>query len=171
MGKLKADTKNHHEELYYKTNTWYGLPVEIAVSSGNLHRVSVLGLTLPHPGVVNLIARQGLPLETRLELTALHELGHLQTLPTPVLHLLLLLWPRRRRRVGSRWLRRFLVLLTHQALWEVAAEGYVVAIDRRAWQAPRPKTARALYAGLWAAMIGLSISGTLFLLRREGNNR
>lgn len=35
--------------LNYSTKTWYGLPVDITVSSNNLHRISVPGLTLPHP--------------------------------------------------------------------------------------------------------------------------
>jgi len=69
------------------TTTWYGLPVEIVISSDNLHRVTAPGLAIPHPCVVNLIARQGLPSKLHLALTARHELGHLQTLPVPLLHL------------------------------------------------------------------------------------
>jgi hypothetical protein len=152
---------------YLRTHTWYGLPVEIAVSSDNLHRVAVPGLAVPHPGLVNLIVRQGLPGDVRLELTARHELGHLQTLPVPLLHLALLLWPRRGPPSGSRVVRWLVALLTHQAVWEVAAEAYVVATDRRAIQAPRPMWARTLYAGFWSGMSALAAAGTLFLLRRR----
>jgi len=152
---------------YLNTTTWYGLPVEITVSSDNRHRVAVPGLAIPHPGLVNLIVRQGLPVKLRLALTARHELGHLQTLPVPALHLLLLLWPRRGRPDGHPILRWLVAILTHQAVWELAAESYVVATDRRAIQANRPPLARALYAGFWGVMAVLSIFGTLFLLRRR----
>ena len=154
--------------LHGQEKTWYGLPVEITVTEGNLHRVAMPGLTLPHPGVVNLIARWGLPSETRLALTYRHEMGHLQTLPVPVLHLLALLWPRRGQPRGSRWLRGLIGLLAHQAVWELAAESYVVATDRRACRAPRRPLARGLYAAFWAGMAALSVLGTLFLLGRKG---
>ena len=153
--------------LNLQTTTWYNLPVEITVSSANVHRVAVPGLVIPHPGLVNLIVRQGLPNDVRLELTARHELGHLQTLPVPLLHLALLLWPRRGRPAGSWLVRSLVALLTHQAAWEVAAEGYVVVTDRRALHAPRPKWARLLYALFWGGMSALAESTTLFLLRRQ----
>lgn len=150
-----------------RARTWYGLLVEITVTESNFHWVAVPGLTIPHPGVVNLIARQGLPLNIRLALTSRHELGHLQTLPVPLLHLLLLLWPGRGSPHGTFWLRSLVALLTHQALWEVAAEGYVVATDRRAYREPRPSLTGVIYAMFWAGMAAISFIGTLFLLHRE----
>jgi hypothetical protein len=151
----------------YTSTTWYGLPVEIVVSSENLHKVSVPGLVILHPGLVNLIVRQGLPLETRLELTALHEMGHLQTLPVPLLHLLLLFWPRIGHSPYSRWLRILMGVLTHQVLWEVAAESFVVWIDRRALQAKRPARYKALYVVFWAGMAVFAFLSTLLIMKRE----
>jgi hypothetical protein len=157
-----------HQVLRCSNKTWYGLPVDITVSSSNLHRVSVLGLAFPHPGLVNMVSRLGLPIETRLALTAQHELGHLQTLPIPLVHLLILLWPRKGRPVGPRW-RRFLVfLLTQQAVWEIAAESYVAVTDHQNIQSKRYKLARYLYAGFWGGMTILAFLGTRFLLQRDG---
>lgn len=151
----------------FEAKTWYGLPVEIAVSSDNFHRIAVPGLAIPHPGLVNLLTRQGLPEELRLALTAKHELGHLQTLPISLLHLALILWPLRGRPSGSPLTRWLVTLLAHQAAWEVAAEGYVLATDRRAILAPRPPWARTLYVGFWGGMLWLAVAGTLFLLRHR----
>ncbi|NOY98440.1 MAG: hypothetical protein GXP40_04415 [Chloroflexi bacterium] len=151
--------------------TWYGLEAEITVTEANLHRVALPSLSLPHPGVVNWFARQGLDVDTRLALTARHEFGHLQTLPVPLLHLLLLLWPRRGRPRLTGRLRFWLILLTHQTLWEAAAETYVVATDRRAVTAPRPRWARGLYALFWGCMTAFSILGTIRLLQRDQSAR
>ncbi len=147
--------------------TWYGLDAEVTVTEANIHRVALPSLTLPHPGVVNWFARQGLDVETRLALTARHEFGHLQTLPVPLLHLLLLLWPRRGKPRLTSWPRFWLILLTHQTLWEVAAESYVVATDRRAVTAPRPRWARGLYALFWGGVTLFSLLGTWLLLARR----
>ena len=147
-----------------KTKSWYGLPVEIKVSSNNLHLVKVAGFPLPHPGLVNIISRQGLPTQTRLELTAQHEFGHLQTLPLALLHLLLLLWPRQGEPYVSRRMRALIILITHQVFWEVVSESYTASTNRRAYQAPRPTRARQLYAIFWAGMAVFSFLGTIFLI-------
>jgi hypothetical protein len=155
------------QKIHRKTKSWYGLPVEINVSSNNLHLVKVAGLPLPHPGIVNVIARRGLPTQTRLELTAQHEFGHLQTLPLALLHLLLLLWPRQGEPYGSRRLRTLIILLTHQVFWEVVSESYVAFTDRRAFRAPRPTRTRQLYAVFGASMAVFSLLGTIFLIRNN----
>lgn len=98
--------------LHQTSRTWYGVPVDITVSSDHWHRVVVPGLALPHPGLVNLFARWGLPVDERLALTCRHEFGHLQTLPVPLAHLLLITlaapWPERRLPLaaGLNWARR-----------------------------------------------------------------
>ncbi len=147
--------------------TWYHLPAKIEVTAGHLHKVRFAGIALPHPGLVNWIARRGHPLQTRLELTALHEFGHLQTLPIPLLHLLLLAWPRRGRSPYPGWMRLLFGLLSHQAVWEVASETYVAVHDRRAYQAPRPGRDKALYAIFWSGAAVFSILSTWFILKRE----
>ena len=153
--------------LTFSTKTWYGLPVYISVSSNNLHRITVPGLTIPHPGLVNLVSRWGQPVESRLALTSRHELGHLQTLPVPALHLLLLLWPRKGRPAGSKIFRWLIFILTHQVVWKLAAECYVVATDRQAVKDYRTPLTRGLYYGFWSSMAALAVSGTRFLLRRK----
>lgn len=158
--------------LNYSTKTWYGLPVDITVSSNNLHRISVPGLTLPHPGLVNIISRWGLPLETRLVLTSRHEFGHLQTLPVPAFHMLLLLWPRQGRPAGSHILRWLVAISTHIAVWELAAECYVLAINGRIVKNYRSPLARWLYYSFWGGMAALVVSGTRFLFQRnKGKSR
>lgn len=158
--------ENLPDVCHLTAKTWYGIPVEIIVSSNNLHKVSVPGVTIPHPGLVNMIVRQGYPVDIRLALTARHEFGHLQTIPIPLLHLSLLLWLRQGQPSGSRWLRLLVELLTHQAVWEVTAEGYAVATDKQVFQTHRSQLSRILYTGFWGIMAAVSIFGTIFLLRR-----
>ncbi|GAB4528500.1 MAG: hypothetical protein Fur0018_14630 [Anaerolineales bacterium] len=147
--------------------TWYGLPVEITVSSDHFHRVAVPGLAIPHPGLVNAIVRRGLPTDIRLELTTRHELGHLQTLPVPLLHLLFMLWPRRGRASHSLWLRLLLGLLAHQAAWEMAAESYLVLKDARSIHAPRRVQNRVLYVFFWCCMALVALWSTSLISKRE----
>ncbi len=167
---MKENKREKTPQVFtFSTNTWYGLPVNITVSSNNLHRVTVPGLALPHPGLVNIISRWGLPTEIRLALTSYHELGHLQTLPVPALHMLLLLWPRKGHLVGPNIWRWLVAILTHQVVWELAAECYVVATDRRAVKDYRTPMARGLYYSFWSGMAALAVSGTLFLLKRNND--
>jgi len=161
--------KNAKEMLRQKARAWYGVPVDITVSSDHWHRVVVPGLALPHPGLVNLFARWGLPADERLALTYRHELGHLQTLPVPLVHLLLILWTRRGRRGGSRWLRALVGLLAHQAVWELAAESYVVTTTRYGRSRSRSTVGRTIYALLWSGMAFLAAAGTAFLIHRPAS--
>ncbi|MFV1950090.1 MAG: hypothetical protein ACC633_09220 [Anaerolineales bacterium] len=163
----QSKLKYSNKKLRTHNRTWYGLEAEVTVSESNLHQVKLPKITLPHPGVVNWFSRQGLPVDTRLELTALHEFGHLQTLPVPLTHLLLLLWPRRGKPRITGWRRFGLILLSHQTIWEVASESYVVASDRRALTAPRPRWAHGLYAFFWACVIIFSLLATFLLLESD----
>ncbi len=160
------DRQPLEETLEWKTRTWYGLPTRIVVSSQNVHRVWANGLFLPHVGLVNLMSRQGLPTRVRLELTARHEFGHLQTLPVPLVHLLSLAWVWWRN-PAPRWWKLLLALVAHQAVWELAAEGYVIATDPRAVRFPRPTWAHRLYRVFWAGM-ALLATGATYLLSRSG---
>ena len=152
-----------------RPRTWYGVDVDITVTNANFHLVKFLHIPLPHPGVVNWFSRQGLDDETRLSLTARHELGHLQMLPIPLIHLIFLLLPRTGKPRVRGWPRVLLLFLTHHALWEVAAETYVVITDRRAVTAPRPRWASLLYGLFWGSVGGFSLIGTLLLLKRDQN--
>lgn len=158
--------RGREEILDWETRTWYGLPVRVLVSSSNLHRVWANGVVLPHFGLVNLFARQGLPTRVRLELTARHELGHLQTLPVPLLHLLALFLARPTKK-GSPWARWLLIGIAHQAVWEIAAESYVLATDSRARAYPRPSWARWVYRLFWALMALLAVLPTYWLVRHR----
>lgn len=159
-------SQRREEILEWETQTWYGLPVRVVVSSQNFHRVWANGLFLPHLGLVNLVVRQGLPMDVRLDLTARHELGHLQTLPVPLLHLLALGFAWRRTR-GPLWRKVLLGLLAHQATWELAAEGYVLATDPRAVRFPRPAWASRLYRLFWVGMACLAAGATYLLFHTE----
>jgi len=152
--------------LASRARTWYGLPIDISVSSSNWHRVEVLKVPLPHPGLVNFLSRWELPLEERLELTYRHELGHLQMLPVPLAHLFFILWPHPGRRPGPRWLHWLIGFLTHQAVWEITAETYVAASAPREYPIPRTRFGRFLYASFWGSMIILSFAGTIFMRKR-----
>lgn len=122
MPKETLDEQTHH------VRSWYGVTAEIAVENNLWHLVRVGGVALPHPPLVNLVLRRGLPRQERLYLSFLHEFGHLQTLPVVVLHLLWLLKNGRWRGRG-RW--KTLAMLaaaavTHEAVWELASETYVI---------------------------------------------
>lgn len=161
------DIDQSPQKLQTHSRTWYGLEADIIVTESNIHLVKLPKISLPHPGVVNWFSRQGLQIDTRLELTARHEFGHLQTLPVPFLHLLFIFWPRRGKPFLTSWSRFWMILLSHQMVWEVASESYVVSTDRRAVSAPRPNWARGLYAVFWGATAVFSLLGTLLLLKRD----
>lgn len=146
--------------LREKAYTWYGLSVEIEVSSNNWHRVKVGGLTLPHPGLVNFISRWAMPYKERLRLTQRHELGHLQVLPLPLLHLLLILRPRRGRDQHRRRLRWLTGLLANQAVWEIGAEMYTAVRSPRGYYLPQSRLGRGIYAGFWGLMLVVAVVGT-----------
>jgi len=147
--------------------SWYGLPGEIEVENELWHLVKVGGVPLNHPPVVNLILRRGLPREDRLRLSYLHEYGHFQTLPLAVAHALLLLWARRRQqRTILGWLTWLAALaVAHEAVWELASEGYAIAHDGAAYRESYRKTPNPLALVFWAVMGSLGIGLSAWLLR------
>ena len=114
----------------WRVRTWYGLPVEILIEGDYWHKVRVGAISLPHPPLVNLLIRRGLPREARERLGYWHELGHVQVLPLALAHAV---WLRRRgRRTQHRsWAGRLAhlasALIAHEVAWELAAESYVAA--------------------------------------------
>ena len=118
--------QSHHVE------SWYGLLAEIAVENNLWHLVKVGGVALNHPPLVNLVLRWGLPRQERLYLSFLHEFGHLQTLPVPVLHLFWL-WKNGRLQKRGFWgaiAALSAAVVAHQAVWELASESYVIMKSR-----------------------------------------
>jgi hypothetical protein len=152
-----------------KVRSWYGLTGEIEVENELWHLVRIGNVALNHPPVVNLILRRGLPRRDRLRLSYLHEFGHFQTLPLALLHLLLLLGSALgKHRSLSRWLAWLAALiLAHEAVWEMAAEAYVVVHDGKAYFATYRKTPNPLLLAFWAGMSGLGIGLSWRLLRNN----
>lgn len=101
--------------------TWYGLPARVAPSERGLCDVALLGIPLPHPSLINLALRRGLPDGLKARLFFLHEFGHLQMLPLALLYWLFLRRTRRRRRIDVP-----LQLAAVQGFWELVTEAYVV---------------------------------------------
>jgi hypothetical protein len=144
--------------------TWYRLPARIVVSDDGLCDIAPLGISMPHPSLINLVLRRGVPDETRSRLFFLHEVGHLQTLPLLLLPLLLL-----QRKQRTRGKSLLLNILGVEAFWELASETYVVWRARHeysaAWNASR-NPAMLLFWPLMlilAALPFLAVSG-----RRQG---
>lgn len=138
--------------------SWYGLPGEIRVENELWHLVRVGPVWLPHPPLINLFLRAGLPKAQRLSLSFEHEYGHLQTLPLALVVLGLL---SRRRASPRRWLSG---LFAHQAVWEMMAEGWVVFRQGRNYrQTYRGRIERPFV--FWFAMFGLALVGSLSALR------
>lgn len=122
MEKLTTGSQKH------SVRSWYGLPAEIAVENRLWHFVKVWGIPLPHPPVVNLILRRGLPEQDRLYLNYLHELGHLQTFPIMLPYAVFLLLAKHRcsERKPNLLTQISQLLLALQAVWEMAAESFVL---------------------------------------------
>jgi hypothetical protein len=140
--------------------TWYRLPARIVVSDDGLCDIAPLGISMPHPSLINLVLRRGVPDETRSRLFFLHEVGHLQTLPLLLLPLLLL-----QRKQRTRGKSLLLNILGVEAFWELTSETYVVWRTRHeysaAWNASR-NPAMLLFWPLMlilAALPFLAVSG------------
>lgn len=104
--------------------SWYGLKGAINVEHHRYHLVKIGPFPLVHPPLVNLLLRKGLPREDRLELSFLHEFGHLQSLPIALIHLLSINGLRRKRRSKDKASFKSLIamLLVHEAVWELGSE-------------------------------------------------
>jgi len=130
------------------------------------HWVRAAGLSLPHPGLVDIHLHQGIPRREREQLTYWHELGHLETLPLAFLHALAL-WLTGRRRTDMPWTLRLIVgMLAWLAGWELAAEVYTVGRAGQEYARLYRKAHPRLPMGplFWAGMSGLAAAGTLWLL-------
>ena len=152
-----------HNEQIHHARSWYGVTAEIAVENNLWHLVRVGSVTMPHPPLVNLVLRRGLPRQERLYLSFLHEFGHLQTLLVAALHVLWLLKNGRWRGDG---LWKTLAMLAaaavaHQAVWELASETYVIVKTGREYgriyrQHPNPAGQIAFWGSMAAAAIILT---------------
>ncbi|MCG3209714.1 MAG: hypothetical protein FOGNACKC_03341 [Anaerolineae bacterium] len=150
----------------HQVRAWYGLTGEIVVENDLWHLVKMGGVPLNHPPIVNLIVRRKLPRQDALRLSYLHEFGHFQTLPLALVHILLLLWGRRYRQRTMGWLKYAIALaVAHQAVWELAAEGYVVGQDSAAYRETYRDVHDSLLLIFWAAVGGLGLGLTWWLLR------
>lgn len=152
-----------------RVQTWYGLSGAIELEDDAWHLIEVGGARLPHPALVNVFLRRGLPRWQRRRLSFLHELGHLQTFPVvmgyTVLAILAGTPPGRsfRERIG--WCTRLGV--AHQAVAEMAAEAYVMSRESRSYRnAYRDRPHRPLV--FWAAMTGIAIGVGQSLFRGRG---
>lgn len=154
-----------NEEQPFRIHSWYGLPAEISV--GRVwHWVKASGVTMLHPGLVDLHLRRGLPRQTGAQLNYWHELGHLETLPLALLHALAL-WLTGRRRQDTPWTLRLLIgLLAWLAGWELAAEFYTLGRAgpeyARLYRKAHPLLPLALF--FWLGMGLLAVVGSLWML-------
>ena len=108
-----------------EVHTWYGARGRVELHDPLWHIAGIWGLDLPHPPLVNLLIRKGLPREAKLELSFHHEFGHLQMLPFSLLGTVVLL--HRSWRAGRlSWNRLPWLWAKHHAFWEMLAESYVM---------------------------------------------
>ena len=152
------------------TRSWYGLPVEIVIEGDYWHWVKAGPVPLPHPPVVNLIVRHGLPRDARLRLSYFHEMGHIQTLPLALVHMAWV-WKHRRGRNSMSWGRRIvwfgLFIAVHQAAWELAAESYVFVHNPGEYKQLYKETRGHPAKIFWLLMSLLAVLGTLGLIKRN----
>lgn len=154
-----------------RVRSWYGLPGEIEVENELWHLVTIGGVQLNHPPIVNVILRRGLAREDRRRLSYLHEYGHFQTLPLAAAHVLLVLWagrPQQRPRLGwLLWLTGLAV--AHQAVWELAAESYTVLHAGAAYCQTYRRTPNRLVPVFWGVMSGLGFGLSARLLAHRSS--
>ncbi|GEM_PF-1529218 len=146
-----AQEQEHHS--IRRVRAWYGLPAEIVIEGDYWHWVKVGSVPVPHPPLINLIVRRGLPREERLALSYRHEFGHVQTLPFALLHMTALWFLWAKSRFGASWPRAARLLaafVVHEATWELMAEGYVaLRTGRRYLRIHRRKRAFLAPAVVW----------------------
>jgi hypothetical protein len=106
---------------------------------------------MPHPSLINLALRWGVPDETRLRLFFLHEVGHLQTLPLLLVPLLLL----RRKQQTCRG-SLLLNILGVEAFWELTSETYVVWRARDEYSAAWKDSRNPAMLLFWPLMLILA---------------
>lgn len=145
--------------------TWYGIPTDVSVEDGGWHEVRMGPLALPHPALVNLFLRKGLPPDLRTRMTCSHEFGHLQAVPLAVCHAAWL-GSRLRSTPGppSSSAARFgAALLVHAAAWELFAETWTWLENRQTYRM-QSKWRRGAF---WGAMVGAVLAGTVFLAAKK----
>lgn len=145
-----------------KVRSWYGLSGEIIIEHDYWHLVKVAFLPLPHPPLVNLFIRRGLPLAERRRLSYWHEFGHLQTLTMSLVHAFWLL-NRRPPRLQS-WRTRFLrlgaIFFAHEATWELMSEAYVILKTGRDYRRLYRTHPNPRLVFFWAGMTGLALAAS-----------
>lgn len=149
---------------HQQVRSWYGLPATIVVERGHWHLVRIGPVALPHPPLVNLLLRRGLPSDDRLRLSYWHEFGHLQTLPLALAHAVWLLRRRPARRV-PRWQWFVIVLIAHEVAWELASESYVVIRAGCGYRRVYREHRNPLLAAFWVGTALLTLGGTALARR------
>ncbi len=152
--------------LPLRVHSWYGVNAIVRAAGSMECDIVVEGREFPHPSLVNMFIRRGLPPEARLRLGARHEAGHLQTLPLAALFALMLLAPivRHPRRLLPRLVA---ALIGAEAAWELSSEAYVVAkVGTRAYHRAytKPNSNLALF---WLGGIATAITATLVAISEQ----
>lgn len=151
-----------------KVRSWYGLTGEIDVGNHLWHLVKVSRVPLSHPPLVNLVLRKGLPPEEHLQLSFLHEFGHLQTFPLVILHAgFLMVFGNWRGNGFGTFLRRIIAgAIAHKAMWELSSEAYTLAKAgpeyRRIYRKHPNPFGHFLF---WGGMTTLAFFSSLYVLR------
>ncbi|RMF85110.1 MAG: hypothetical protein D6736_17945 [Nitrospinota bacterium] len=147
--------------------TWYGLSAEVVIEGDYWHWVRLGFLPIPHPPLINLFLRRGLPPAEKRKLSYWHELGHLQTVPWAFLlaaiYLGMLWW---RAEIGGSLLwRGMAALIGHEAIWELGAEGYVIRhMGRQYWQIYEQRGDMISLAAFWFGLSLLAIITTWYIV-------
>jgi len=113
-----------------KLRTWYGANVIAEIKIGSLHRAGFSRAILPHPPVVNWLLRQRLPNNTKCQLSALHEIGHLQALPFELLYTILMLGIFFLNDTRITVWTVLVIVAGSFAAWEISAEIYTIKSAR-----------------------------------------
>ena len=147
-----------------EVRTWYGARGRVELHDPFWNIAGVWGIDIPHPPLVNLLVRKGLPRDAKRELSFHHEFGHLQMLPFALLGTTVLLIQSWRTGRFS-WRRLPWLWAKHHAFWEMLAEGYVMGVT-----GPRYKAlyGNRLHRGLLIFWLG---TAALVALTRPARSR
>lgn len=143
--------------------TWYGLPARAVVGLDGRHLVRAGPFTLPHPGIVNRFLRSAEDPDASLMLAALHERGHLETMPLAMPLAMLLsaircwfVWRRTQLGTASWSTTRAVVdLLMVHVVWEGLAETWVITRSGATYRWPAAVRAASFWLAVSAACLWL----------------
>lgn len=157
--KPSSITGKNEEGVYkIKGRTWYGGQIHICVGKNIMHRAGFGKYTLPHPPVMNLLLRYGLPRKASNLLAAHHELGHLEALPWELTYGIVLFGVAFFNGHTS-WLEILLLIISFLAFSELCAEATAIYLLKEKYSRYYYSASKVPRVLFWVMMSILTVVG------------